>query len=75
MAQERPMQNETTLEPGWLERTIQRAKVEVAAMPKWKRDWYDAWLAELKRPDPCHRRRACNEAQTCVGGCVYGNRH
>ena len=36
-----------------------------------------AMAREALRPsvDPCHRPRACDEAQTCVGGCVWGNRH
>lgn len=61
---------EIVLADGWLERDCQRAVAAVARWPKWKQDWY-----QVPSADPCHRRRACDEAQTCVGGCVYGNRH
>jgi hypothetical protein len=59
---------------GWLRGAIERAQRTVASWPQWEQDYYRAALAQPE-PDPCTRKRACDEAQTCVGGCAYGNRH
>ncbi len=56
----------------WLTKQLERTRREVASWPAGKRE---AMRIEPPRPDPCHRKAQCREAQTCVGGCVYGNRH
>lgn len=65
---------EVKLEPGWLEREAEAARWHMADWPQWKRDMARSWFEELGRPDPnpCRCPRACDTAQTCVGGCVYG---
>lgn len=56
-----------------LRETLDRARAAVAKLdPVWVAA-VQAWLKPVT--DSCHRPRACDEAQTCVGGCVYGNRH
>lgn len=60
-------------EPGWLQKQIDAATAKVAAWPEWKRERFRQAFAP-PAPDPCKRRRACDEAQTCVGGCVYDRR-
>jgi hypothetical protein len=53
-----------------LQETLTRAQREVASWPQWKRDYYERLVAPPP-PDPCVSKRNCDEAQTCVGGCVY----
>lgn len=65
------MTHETTLPDGWLRRELERAEREVASWPAGKREAMMK-AAEPRPPDPCRCKRACDEAQTCVGGCVYG---
>lgn len=50
---------------------ITRLRAEVATWPKWKREMAEAWAQSLRQPDPCRCPARCNEAQTCVGGCVH----
>jgi len=67
------MSDEQTTAAERLRATLDRASAEVASWPRWQRDFYKRALASLHgHPDPCHRPDACDEAQTCVGGCVYG---
>ncbi len=58
---------DVTFEPGWLQRELDRAREEIARGPKWLREW----RLPPEEKDPCRCPRRCDEAQTCVGGCVY----
>ena len=57
--------------PGWLHLQMQDASRVVASWSEEKRERMLAYAAPPPT-DPCRCKRACDEAQTCVGGCVYG---
>jgi hypothetical protein len=59
------------LPPGWLAKETARASAIVATWPQWMRDWCDEYLANKNGADACVCSQRCDEAQTCVGGCVY----
>lgn len=58
-----------TIKPGWLASDCALAAAQVALWPRWEREWCNDALRTIRRSDPCLRRRACQEAQTCVGEC------
>ena len=63
---------EAHLRPGWLREEIEAAAAEIARQPKWLQELSRAWVRSINaKRDPCRCPRRCDEAQTCVGGCVY----
>lgn len=54
----------------WLREAIERAAAEVASWPQEKQERMRS-AAERKSDAHCLTPSRCNEAQTCVGGCVY----
>lgn len=60
-------------QPGWLRRAVEKACAEIASWPKEKQERMQRVMEQMRRDavDPCICPSRCNEAQTCVGGCVH----
>lgn len=66
-------EQDAALAPGWLAAALARAQAEVARWPAWKRAAMQAAVAPPPA-DRCRCKHRCDEAQTCVGGCVAAAR-
>ena len=60
----------TTTNTNWLQHQLDRAEAEAATWPEWRREAMRTAVADVAARDPCRCRARCDEAQTCVGGCV-----
>lgn len=61
----------TSMPQDWLMAECQRAAAEVASWSPERQAAMRAAAAPSQYSNPCRYVRACDEAQTCVGGCVH----